>query len=231
MNTHMNKYVISDIHGCLITFKHLLKKIHFSKEDKLFILGDLIDRGPDSKGVIDYIWELQREKYQIESIRGNHDQMMLDSIQSMKWQTRWLANGGWTTFGNFNVHSLSEIPAQYFHYIKDMPYFVEEDGYILVHAGLNFDTPHPLEDCNAMLWARNWYQKIDYSWLKDRIIIHGHTPIPKGEIASLFTQLSTNQYLNIDAGCVFKNRTKGLGVLTCFDMNRKQLIFQENLDF
>ena len=52
----MNKYAISDIHGCLKTFKALLTKLDFSKQDELYLLGDYIDRGPDSKGVIDYIW-------------------------------------------------------------------------------------------------------------------------------------------------------------------------------
>jgi len=51
----MKKFAISDIHGCAKTFKALLKKINFSKEDELYLLGDYIDRGPDSKGVIDYI--------------------------------------------------------------------------------------------------------------------------------------------------------------------------------
>ena len=57
----MRKIVISDIHGCLNSFKALLYKIVYSKRDELYLLGDFIDRGPDSKGVIDYIWKLQIE--------------------------------------------------------------------------------------------------------------------------------------------------------------------------
>lgn len=56
----MRKFTISDIHGCAKTFKALLNRISFSKEDELYLLGDYIDRGPDSRGVIDHIWHLQK---------------------------------------------------------------------------------------------------------------------------------------------------------------------------
>lgn len=59
---------------CLKTFKSLLKKISVSKSDELYILGDFIDRGPQSKGVIDYIWELQKLGYIVHCLKGNHDQ-------------------------------------------------------------------------------------------------------------------------------------------------------------
>ncbi|MFT5168289.1 MAG: serine/threonine protein phosphatase 1, partial [Saprospiraceae bacterium] len=61
----MKQYAISDIHGCAKTFKALLEQISFSKEDVLYLLGDYVDRGPDSKGVIDHIWQLQSEGYTV----------------------------------------------------------------------------------------------------------------------------------------------------------------------
>ena len=76
----MSKYAISDIHGCIATFKTLLDKIKFSKEDELYLLGDYIDRGPDSKGVIDHIWYLQKSGYQVHCLRGNHENMLLQEV-------------------------------------------------------------------------------------------------------------------------------------------------------
>lgn len=227
----MNKYAISDIHGCLKTFQGLLKKIKFSKEDELYLLGDYTDRGPDSKGVIDYIWELQSKNYQVFCLRGNHDQMMLDALHSSKWQRNWLLNGGWTTIGSFGANNLSDIPQKYFHFLKDMPYFFEVDEYILVHAGFSFDMPNPFDELHSMLWKRNWYQSINYLWLGNRIIIHGHTPCSKKDVNTMLKNMSRNQYLDIDTGCVFKGKTQGLGELTCFDLGNRKLIFQENLDF
>ncbi len=69
----MRKLAIGDIHGCNKTFKALLDQINLSKDDELTLLGDYIDRGPDSKGVIDTIINLQSSGYQVRALRGNHD--------------------------------------------------------------------------------------------------------------------------------------------------------------
>ncbi|MEO0876095.1 MAG: metallophosphoesterase, partial [Bacteroidota bacterium] len=66
----MRKFAISDIHGCLKTFEALLDQIQFTTQDELYLLGDYIDRGPDSKGVIDLIWKMQADGYQVKCLRG-----------------------------------------------------------------------------------------------------------------------------------------------------------------
>jgi serine/threonine protein phosphatase 1 len=227
----MNKFVLTDIHGCLKTFEEMIKKIDLSMDDKLFILGDLIDRGPNSKGVIDYIWKLKHEGYDVECVIGNHDQMMLYAYQSMNWQGKWLYNGGWTTIESFQVNTLNDIPLQYFDFIRNMHYFIEVDDYILVHAGINFKNELPLDDTNAMLWIRNWYKDINYEWLNQRIIIHGHTPGSKTAVSEMHNLIEDNQYLNLDTGCVYKGKKEGLGYLACFNLTSKELIFQENIDW
>jgi len=78
----MKKYVISDIHGCAKTFKALVDRISFSREDELYLLGDYIDRGPDSKGVIDHIWDLLETGYTVHCLTGNHEQMFLHAIDA-----------------------------------------------------------------------------------------------------------------------------------------------------
>ena len=223
----MNKYVISDIHGCLKTFKKILKTVSFSKKDELYILGDLIDRGPDSKGVIDFIWQLQEEGFNVFCTRGNHDQMMLDAQQSLQWQRNWLMNGGWSTLESFNAATISDIPSKYFHFIDELPHYLEVDDYILVHAGFKFDMPNPFEELHSMLWQRNWYELINYHWLRNRTIVHGHTPTSKENVNTLLQNLNKNQYLNIDAGCVHKGKRPGLGWLACFELNSQQVVFVE----
>jgi len=227
----MKKYAISDIHGCFKTFKSLLEKLKFSKRDYLYILGDLIDRGPSSKEVIDYIWKLERENYKVFCVKGNHDQMMLDGLQDLYMRKNWMFNGGITTMESFNANTISEIPQQYFQFIEEMPYYYEVDEYILVHAGFLFYMPNPFEELHSMLWQRNWYNHINYTWLKNRIIVHGHTPIVQNEVKLMVKNLNKNQYLNIDTGCVHKGKREGFGHLTCFDLKERKLIFQENLDF
>ena len=69
-----NRWVIPDIHGYLNTLKSLIEnRISLTKEDTLYFLGDYIDRGPNSKGVIDYIMSLQDQDYDIHCLRGNHE--------------------------------------------------------------------------------------------------------------------------------------------------------------
>ena len=81
----MRRFAISDIHGCIKTFKTLVDRIEFSKEDTLYLLGDYIDRGPDSKGVIDHIWKIQEEGYRVHCLRGNHEQMLLEELKNIKF--------------------------------------------------------------------------------------------------------------------------------------------------
>ncbi|MEM9260991.1 MAG: metallophosphoesterase, partial [Bacteroidota bacterium] len=73
----MPRYAISDIHGCAATFRTALKTIAFSQKDELFLLGDYIDRGPDSMGVLEHIWTLQATGYEVTCLRGNHEQMLI----------------------------------------------------------------------------------------------------------------------------------------------------------
>lgn len=157
--------------------------------------------------------------------------MMVDAFYNINSQLHWLFNGGSIAIKSFDVESVEEIPRSYFDFIEAMPYFFEVDNYILVHAGLSFELPNPYDDYKSMLWIRNWYGVINLNWLGNRIIVHGHTPIAKSEVVSMCDQLEKKQFLNIDTGCVYKGRLKGLGFLSCFNLDPKALIFQENIDF
>ena len=227
----MNRYAISDIHGCLKTFKSLLTKLNFTKEDELYILGDFIDRGPSSKGVIDFIWELKESGFNVMCLKGNHDQMMLDARNSLSLQRTWLINGGHSTIENFNADSILDIPQKYFQFLEELPLYIEVENYILVHAGFMFDMPNPFDEVHSMLWQRDWYDRINYNWLGDRIIVHGHTPILKKDIITMLKEIKANQYIDIDCGCVHKDKKEGLGYLACLILNEKKIKFEENKDF
>ncbi|MDX1667739.1 MAG: metallophosphoesterase family protein, partial [Saprospiraceae bacterium] len=170
----MRRFAISDIHGCLRSFEALLDKIGLKKEDELYLLGDYIDRGPDSKGVIDRILSLQEEGYTVHCLIGNHEAMMLASTQDSMWKETWLFNGGWAALESFGVRDANDVPDKYFDFLIRLDYYVEVEGYLLVHAGLNFQEPDPLKDEDSMLWIRDWYGQIDREWLDGRVIVHGH---------------------------------------------------------
>ena len=218
------RYAISDIHGCIKTFKALLSKINFSKADELYLLGDYIDKGPKSKEIIDYIWGLQASGHTIHCLKGNHEQMMLDTLIDGSQLSSWLLHGGWNTISSFKVRWLKEIPDRYIHWMKQLPYYFELDDYILVHAGLDFKYQNPFKSKRSMLWSRNWQDSINYNWLGHRVIIHGHTPRLKNHINKSFNEIKAKQYLNIDNGCFIDK--SGYGHLLAFDMTNQHLYSQ-----
>lgn len=226
----MRKFAISDIHGCNRSFNTLLKKIKFTKGDQLYLLGDYIDRGPDSMGVIDTILDLIQKGFQIKCLRGNHEEQMVISKNSAEgfhsWKSRW---GGMQTLESFGTNDLGKIEEKYWKFLDTLEYFFLVDDYILVHAGLNFEVENPLEETQSMMWMREWYHEIRYEWLKERIIIHGHTPFETAEIQRAYHQLKEVQVMNIDNGC-FNTYGEGKGKLCAFDMTNKLLYFQENID-
>jgi len=224
-NSTGRRFAISDIHGCLNTFEALLKKIQIQKEDELFLLGDYIDRGKDSKGVIDLIWAMQEEGFQVHCLRGNHEQMMLDAKIHNDKAPMWLMNGGAETVESFPNDFVQD---DYFNWIMGLPYYFELDDYLLVHAGFNFRDRTPFHDITAMLWIRNWYEDLNRHWLGERVIIHGHTPTKRPILKERLKNISEVPIVNVDCGCYFSK--EGLGFLAAFDLDEQAYIFQRNVE-
>jgi predicted MPP superfamily phosphohydrolase len=228
-NLSVRKFAISDIHGCAKTFEALLNRIAFSKEDVLYLLGDYVDRGPDSKGVIDSILNLQTSGFSIHCLKGNHEEIMVKSKEDIEQFLPWLDWGGLQTLQSFGVYDLREIPQRYWDFLNDLENFFLADDYILVHAGLNFETKDPFSDEHAMRWQRDWYHQINYEWLKTRIMVHGHSQTTTDLIQMARLYLEENQVINIDNGCFSKN-SPGRGNLCAFELTKRELFFQPNLD-
>jgi serine/threonine protein phosphatase 1 len=185
-------------------------------------VGDYIDRGEDSKGVIDFILHLRSEGYKIHTLRGNHEQMLLDSISDEFETDTWLRNGGSDTLRSFGIQSLHELQATYLFFFKETKYYFKIKDYIIVHAGLNFNRENILADKSAMLWAR-YFDPMQPA-LKDQVLIHGHTPKPLDYILN-----QKGNCLDIDGGCVY-TKIKNLGKLVAYDLNEKKYIVQDNCE-
>jgi serine/threonine protein phosphatase 1 len=240
----MRTLIIGDTHGCNKTFNALLDKVALSTFDHLYLLGDYIDRGPDSKGVIDTIFKLKEEGFQIECLRGNHEQMMLEALEppngmeeddddgvfDTNYMLRWLRNGGDETLYSFGTTNLHEIDSRYITFLNQLPYYIETENLILVHAGLDFYTPNPFENLNDMIWIRDWYPSINYQWLKGKTIVHGHTPIPMSRIEIQFDFRDKLQAINLDGGAVFSRRGRHDCGLCCLDWTNQKLYFQDTVD-
>ena len=234
------RWVIPDIHGCARTLQALVEDlIRPARYDELYFLGDYIDRGPDSKNVIDYIRKLQTEKYNITALKGNHEQVLLDLYNSeikskFVWfhnllnrkRMAWFSFGGKATLKSFGVKNLSDIPDDYIEWMKGLEYFVTLENFILVHAGLNFRKEDPFEDKYAMLWIRDYEIKPDK--IGNRRIIHGHVPVNL-ELINLSIHNSYYKFIDLDNG-PYMNEKDGFGNLVALELDSQEIVIQNNLD-
>lgn len=221
------RWVIGDVHGCSKTLRSLIEdKIQPGKSDKVIFVGDYVDRGPDSKGVLAYLMELRLMGYKLVMLRGNHEEMMLCSIHDAKIRKDWFFNGGMPTLRSFGAREPKEIPGQFLEFVDTLDYYHEMNDFLIVHAGLNFDIPDPLTDLEGMLWIRNTIvlpEKIG-----NRTMVHGHTPVTVPQIMDSIQ--SNSKDIDLDAGCVYTG-TEGLGNLCALELNSMRLEVQPNIDF
>lgn len=234
-----NQWVIPDIHGCSKTLKKLIEeKIQPQKEDKLYFLGDYIDRGSDSKGVIDYLMSLKNNGYNLKCLMGNHEEYLIKALNHEKsyerivnlslnrYKHEWFEYGGKECLKSFGVKYLKSIPSLYIDWIKELMLYIVLTDYVLVHAGLDFQNKDPLEDKSHMLWARDF--EIIPDKINDRILIHGHIPVHI-DFIELSIKKENSLFIDLDNG-VYMTKREGFGKLTAYELNSKQLLTQDNID-
>jgi len=234
------QWVIPDIHGNNETLRALIEeKIKPSRNDTIYFLGDYIDRGPDSKDVIDYIIEFQKDDYKIRTLRGNHEDYLLrtfdnenvrKNILGITYQNNlkneWFKFGGKETLKSFGVSDVHDIPPMYIDWMRGLEYFIQLDHFILVHAGLNFNIDDPFADKESMLWIKGF--KADPVKIGHRKIIHGHVPVSLDFIKMLKTSNKHN-YIDLDNGIYMPQKT-GFGNLVALDLTTMELMVQPNID-
>lgn len=228
------RIAIGDIHGCLKSLKGLLEeKIMITIEDQVIFIGDYIDRGPDSKGVLDYLLALKKDGYKLVFIRGNHEEMLIESFSSQAYFQPWMKNGGGATLESFGISKEeylspggNKIPEVYMDFLSSTTYYIELEKCFVVHAGFNFHDKRPFDDLDAMIWSRNF--DYDRGLAKGKKIIHGHTPATLESIrTTLFDPESS--LINIDAGCVYTGFA-GMGNLLGLNLDNMQLFVQANIE-
>jgi serine/threonine protein phosphatase 1 len=214
---------VGDIHGCAKTFRVLVRdELRLTSSDHLIVLGDMIDRGPDSKGVIDEIIALKERGIRVQVLQGNHEEMMINASQSNESNDYWIRNGGQETLDSFGVKHVSEIPSIYLDFIRHTEIYVETAEYIFVHAGLNFNKSDPFSDYDSMKWIRK--MEVDPTKIGNRTIVHGHVPAPLPLLLKL-----RKFNINLDAGCVYKE-IPGMGNLLAYDVSNKKFFSVPNCE-
>ena len=168
-------WVIGDVHGHISSLNSLLSKLELSEYDQLVSLGDLIDRGPDSAGVM----RLFQSNSNYHFIRGNHEDLMLRCLckQKKKACKSWLKYGGLETLKSFGVkpEDKSILSDEWCDFLSNAPSEIILQNHRLLHAGINPTKLLENQIDNDRLWSRNIFE---FSTAPDpeRQVIVGHTP-------------------------------------------------------
>ena len=166
---------IGDIHGCLTALDALLASLDLGPQDRLVFLGDYVDRGPNTRGVIERLLELEKQKRHI-FLRGNHEEWMLKARVDREWLHSWWEVGGQETVESYGARTLKDIPRAHWAFLERTKLFFESEGHIFVHGA---SATEPLEETGAywLLWRRIY--DIEPHPSGKRVIV-GHTSQKNG---------------------------------------------------
>ncbi|HET7615356.1 MAG TPA: metallophosphoesterase family protein [Bacillales bacterium] len=215
--------VISDIHGEIGKFEKLLEKTEYRPDaDQLILLGDYVDRGPDSKRTVEKVMELKKKGAIV--LKGNHDDMMEKSFREGKFLKVWLLNGGLQTLESYgyelprtddgmesmlaDLNPLKETDTIRAHidFFESLDHLYETDDYIFVHAGVHPVDPLESTDPAVFLWIRDEFHE---GYAGEKTVIFGHTPTHSLH-EGCDVHFGTNNIIGIDGGCVFGGRLNAL---------------------
>jgi serine/threonine protein phosphatase 1 len=153
----MRVLAIGDIHGCLGPLDDLLAWVKPEPDDVLITLGDYVDRGPDTRGVLDRLIQLKKER-PVVCLRGNHEVMMLAARDGGRGERKmWLSVGGVQALGSYGGHgrtgSLESVPPEHWDFLEsELVDYHERERFIFVHAGVYTDTPLDEQPDSMLFW-------------------------------------------------------------------------------
>jgi serine/threonine protein phosphatase 1 len=185
-------FAIGDIHGCDVQLVQLIETIETRwTGGTVVFLGDYVDRGSDSKAVVDRIMAgPTKPDWTWIALKGNHEDMMVSALKAQRHVSRWIENGGQETFYSYG----GSAPAGVLEWMERLPMIHIDQHRIFVHAGVDEDVPLSEQTERTLLWARPVEGRSGHYW--GRHLCHGHTP-RSGNPAT------TGNRTNIDSGCVF----------------------------
>ena len=207
-------FAIGDVHGCNRELKKLLSLIDpVPLTDRIVFLGDYIDRGPDSRGVVDTILDLKKTFPDTVCLRGNHEDLFLDSYLNEKNVELYFFNRGASTLHSYGVSTadfpaVKFLPEEHLKFFTNLLLHYETDDYIFVHAGLRPKVTLEEQSPEDLLWIRDEF--ISSRWDFGKIVIFGHTPLSK--------PLLEKNKIGIDTGAVYG------GHLTCLELPSRKIV-------
>lgn len=169
-------FAIGDIHGCDVALDTLLAKLALTAQDKAVVLGDVVDRGPNSRRAIELLLDLQ-STCKVVLIQGNHEEMMLNALGGGEWLQSWLAYGGTTTLASYGDEP-SSIPREHLDFLSSGRDFAETELDIFIHASLDPRLELPAQPPELLRWTHLAGHEPPH--FSGKRVICGHTPQTSG---------------------------------------------------
>ena len=217
-------YAVGDIHGRLDLLEAILELIeadarasgHVERRTLVF-LGDYVDRGPDSRGVVDRVIGGLPQGFDTHFLKGNHEAILLNFLDDAWSLDNWLLNGGEATMLSYGVDTkrlarlrapseawrqafAAALPEAHLRFFKSLKLSVSFGDYLFVHAGVKPGVPLAAQTEADLIWIRDPF--LDHASPFDKIVVHGHTPGQQPVIRS--------NRIGIDTGAVFTGRLTAL---------------------
>ena len=184
---------IGDIHGCSTALRAILDSIQPNSTDTIITLGDYVDRGPDTKGVIDQLIELQALCHLV-PIMGNHEEMMLSVIRDGLPPFRWLQFGGVDTLDSYGFSGdMQVIPESHLAFFESLVDYYENDRFFFVHANYEEQIPIDQQSIESLRWIK-LTERVPGPHQNGKKAILGHTHDRGGEIFSLAHLICLDTY-------------------------------------
>ena len=215
----MKSFVIGDIHGCVDDLRYLIDRLPLARGDRLVFLGDYIDRGPDSRGVVSFLLDLKKQLSAIELIflKGNHEDMLLSFLGiGGAHGDMFLINGGKATMASYGLNPNSPsaidahrvIPGDHLEFYRHLQNYFLMEPFLCVHAGIDPAKTFAEQTEEELFWIRNKF--IFASHTLPYTVLFGHTPQH-----TVYFDLPYK--VGLDTGLVYGN------MLTCLDVDEKVL--------
>jgi serine/threonine protein phosphatase 1 len=192
-------YAIGDIHGSLAKLRKLVTLCHEDAAGSpmsFVFIGDYVDRGPDTREVIEYVMTLQaRMPGEVTTLMGNHELLVLEAIDGGPNVDNWLRQGGAQTLHSYGVERAAALPMEHVHWLCSLRVRHDDGRRLFVHAGIDPEKSLDAQEDMDLLWIREPF--LSDRRYYGRLIVHGHTPTEDGK-----PELFANR-VNVDTGAVF----------------------------
>jgi serine/threonine protein phosphatase 1 len=173
---------IGDIHGCFQALATLLEAIHPAADDRLIVLGDFVDRGPDSRAVIERLLDLQHH-CQLVTLLGNHELMLLRALDDADQRRFWLCFGGQETLASYGGQ-IDAIPPAHLDFIRNARLFYETETHLFFHANYHSELPPQQQPEMLLIWT-HLDRHVPAPHVSGKTVVVGHTPQLDGQVLDL----------------------------------------------